>query len=541
MLGAVEGSMFTSHPTEIGPYRVLEVLGQGGVGNVYLVQQHEPFRRKAALKLIKLGMDTREVLVRFAQERQMLASMNHPNIAKVFDAGQTETGRPYFVMEYVAGEPITDYCDRHRLDVRERLELFATVCRAIQHAHQRGILHRDVKPSNILVASQDGRHVPMVIDFGLAKVLRTEPASANLLTREGQFLGTPRYMSPEQIELPSDEIDTRADVYSLGVVLFELIVGEPPYERHITDGGLPKLLRSIREEESTRPSTRLTQHRKDGAEIAAKRRTDRAALLAQVRGDLDWIVVKALERDRDRRYQSAAELANDVDRYLRREPITARPPSASYRAERFVRRNPLVVGALLAAVLALVLGSGLSLYWFWRANNLREPKVALMQMCEYIRTDVSRAHLWFEEIIANDPSQDLERDVLVPLNSAAARVANALEGTTPSKEQPAAHDPTRAEQLGRLRGHIDHFLAVTMERWRTKDDAGRIGGKLDQQYDAIYEEILAVCSQIASELNESSSGEWKRAAQAAIAVNGAVILLLVAASGVTLRFWIKRG
>src|SRR6185503_4119030 len=184
MPGVTEERMFASHPTEIGPYRVLEVLGQGGVGNVYLVQQREPFRRKAALKLIKLGMDTREVLVRFAQERQMLASMNHPNIAKVFDAGQTETGRPYFVMEYVPGEPITDYCDRHRLSVSERLELFVTVCRAIQHAHQRGILHRDVKPSNLLVANQDGKHVPMVIDFGLAKVLRTEPSSAHLLTRE---------------------------------------------------------------------------------------------------------------------------------------------------------------------------------------------------------------------------------------------------------------------------------------------------------------------------------------------------------------------
>ncbi len=540
MLGATEERMFASHPTEIGPYRVLEVLGQGGVGNVYLVQQREPFRRKAALKLIKLGMDTREVLVRFAQERQMLASMNHPNIAKVFDAGQTDTGRPYFVMEYVPGEPITDYCDRHRLSVRERLELFVTVCRAIQHAHQRGILHRDVKPSNILVMSQDGRHVPMVIDFGLAKILRTEPASANLLTRDGQFLGTPRYMSPEQIELPSDEIDTRADVYSLGVVLFELIVGEPPYERHVTDGGLPKLLRSIREEDSTRPSTRLTQHRKDGAEIAAKRRTDRAALLAQVRGDLDWIALKVLERDRDRRYSSAAELASDIERYLRREPISARPPSASYRAERFVRRNPLAVSALLAAVLALVLGSGLSLYWFWRANNLREPKVALMQMCEDIRTDVADAHLWFEEIIANDPSQDLERDVLVPLERAAARVANALEGSTPSKEQPAAREPAMAEQLGRLRGEIDHFLAVTMERWHTKEGAGRIGGELDQQYDAIYKVMLAICGQIVSELTASTSDEWKRAAEAAIAVNAAVIFVLVAAAGVALRFWIKR-
>jgi len=467
--------------------------------------------------------------------------MNHPNIAKVFDAGQTETGRPYFVMEYVAGEPITDYCDRNRLSLRERLELFVTVCRAIQHAHQRGILHRDVKPSNILVSRQEERHVPVVIDFGLAKVLRTEPASVNLLTREGQFLGTPRYMSPEQIELPSDEIDVRSDVYSLGVVLFELIVGQPPNERHLTDGGLPKLLRSVRDEESPRPSSRLTQLRKEAEEIAAKRCTDRSALQAQVRGDLDWIAVKALERDRDRRYQSAAELAADVDRYLKREPIAARPPSASYRAERFVRRNPLAVLGLLGVVLALVLGSALTGYSFLRANDALEPKVALMQMCENIRTDVADAHLWFEEVIAGDQSQDLERDVLVPLNRSAKRVADALEGTTPSPEQAAAREPSRALQLGELRGEIDHFLAVTMERWKTKDDAGRIGGALDQQYDAIYKRILHACNQVVSELYESTSRSFRDTAKAAIAVNGAILLVLAIASALTLRFWVRRG
>src|SRR5262245_9916404 len=306
--------MIPEHPKAIGPYEVIEVLGEGGVGSVYLVQQREPFRRKLALKLLKLGMDTREVLLRFAQERQLLASMNHANIARVFDAGQTETGRPYFVMEYVAGEPITDYCDRQRLGLVERLELFVTVCRAIQHAHQRGILHRDVKPSNVLVSSQDGRHVPMVIDFGLAKVLRTEPASANLLTVEGQFLGTPRYVSPEQIELSSDEIDARADVYSLGVLLYELIVGEPPHERRMKDAGFSEVLRSIRAEVVVRPSTRLARLRAGVEEVAARRGTDRAALAATVRGDLDWIVVKALEHERERRYSSAAGLASDIER-----------------------------------------------------------------------------------------------------------------------------------------------------------------------------------------------------------------------------------
>jgi len=536
MLGVIEERMFASHPTEIGPYRVLEVLGQGGVGNVYLVQQHEPFRRKAALKLIKLGMDTREVLVRFAQERQMLASMNHPNIAKVFDAGQTDTGRPYFVMEYVAGEPITDYCDRHKLPLRERLELFAVVCRAIQHAHQRGILHRDVKPSNVLVSSQEGRHVPMVIDFGLAKVLRTEPASANLLTREGQFLGTPRYMSPEQIELPSDQVDTRADVYSLGVVLFELIVGEPPYERPITDGGLPKLLRSVKDEESTRPSTRLTRLRKDGAEVAEKRRTDRAALLAQVRGDLDWIVVKALERDRDRRYQSAAELANDVERYLRREPIAARPPSASYRMERFVRRNPLAVGGLLVAVLALVLGSASSTFWYLRANRTRELRDALKQAMVQVDKDVGNAHLWFEEAIFGDETLDVARDVVAPLTQSSLVVGQAMSGADTGLN---VRTPVVSAQLQRLHDEIGLFLNVTNERWRDKD-AGRIGGELDQEYDAIYLRIQALCDEIGGELDQDNAHEWQRAAGAAIAVNGAFLLLLLIGSGVALRFWLRR-
>ena len=525
---------------KIGRYRLLEKIGEGGMGTIWMAEQREPVRRRVALKIIKLGMDTKQVIARFEAERQALAMMDHPNIAKVLDAGATETGRPYFVMEYVPGEPITDYCDRHKLSVRERLELFATACRAIQHAHQRGILHRDVKPSNLLVSNQDGRHVPMVIDFGLAKILRTEPASANLLTREGQFLGTPRYMSPEQIELPSDQIDTRADVYALGVVLFELIAGEPPYERHMTDGGLPKLLRSIREEESTRPSTRLSQQRKDGVEIAAKRRTDRAALLAQVRGDLDWIVVKALERDRDRRYQSAAELANDVERYLRREPISARPPSASYRTERFVHRNPLAVGGFLAAVLALVLGSGLSLYWFWRANNAREPKLALMQICKDIGRETADAHLWFEELIAGDQTNDIERDVLAPLRAALQKVVITLESESAGPERIAARAPETAGQLRALRAQLEHRLEITQERWRLKDSAGQIGGQLDQGYDANYRTILELCNAISTELEQSSAHDWQRAAKSALAVDGAIVLLLVAASGVALRFWIKR-
>ena len=531
--------MYISHPTDIGPYRVIEVLGQGGVGTVYLVQQNQPLRRKVALKLVKLGMDTREVLVRFALEQEMLARMNHPNIAKVFDAGQTETGRPYFVMEYVAGEPITDYCDRNRLGLRERLELFVIVCRAIHHAHERGILHRDVKPSNLLVSCQEGRHVPMVIDFGLAKILRTEPASANLLTREGQFLGTPRYTSPEQIELMSDEIDARADVYSLGVVLFELIVGEPPNERAMTEGGLPKLQRSVREEEVALPSKRLARMRQEGDEIAAKRSTDRAALQAQVRGDLDWITIRALSPERERRYSSAANLAADIERHLRREPIVARPPSASYRLERFVRRNSLAVGAMFAVVLALVLGSVASTIWYFQANRTREPKAALMAMCEGVRTAVADAHLWFEEAVANDKSLNVDKDVLAPLQRSVEELTQALEGPAPSVEQPAARAPKVSDKVQRLRDELGQLIAITQNRWEKKDSDGRIGGELDQKYDTIYKGIQALCAEIVADLQRSSDRDWRLAAQFAILVNLAVVLVLVS-SAVALGIWLKR-
>ena len=531
--------MYISHPTDIGPYRVIEVLGQGGVGTVYLVQQREPFRRKAALKLVKLGMDTREVLVRFSQEQETLALMSHPNIAKVFDAGQTETGRPYFVMEYVAGEPITDYCDQKRLGLRERLELLVTVCRAIHHAHERGILHRDVKPTNLLVASQEGRHVPMVIDFGLAKVLRTEPASANMLTREGEFLGTPCYTSPEQIELTSDAIDARADVYSLGVVLFELIVGEPPHERPMTEGGLGRLLRAVREEGAALPSKRLLRLHEKATEIAAKRGTDRATLQAHVRGDLDWIALKALEHERDRRYASAADLADDIERYLRREPIFARPPSAAYRVERFVRRNPLAIGALFAVALALVIGSAASTFWYFQANWTREPKAALMATCETVRTSVADAHLWFEEAVANDRSLNVEKDVLAPLQRSVDSLANVLEGQAPSNVQAAARDPEIATTLGRLRGDVEQLLSITRDRWNKRDSEGRIGGELDQKYDTIYKKIQAQCAEIVTHLQTSSDRDWKRAARSAIFVNSAGALLVLS-TAVGLGIWLRR-
>lgn len=344
-------------PERIGPYRILEKLGQGGFGVVYLAEQQQPVRRQVALKVVRPGMDSHEVIARFEAERQALALMDHPGIAKIFDAGTTEAGRPYFAMEYVQGVPLNDYCDRNQLDTRERLELFIQVCDAVQHAHFTGILHRDLKPSNILVMLQDGKPRAKVIDFGIAKALHQPLTEQTLHTQQGQLIGTPEYMSPEQAEMSGLNVDTRTDVYSLGVVLYQLLTGTLPFESGtLRSGDLAQLQRTIREQEPVRPSARVATRGADVAEIGRRRRTDPQTLWRQLRGDLDWITLRTMEKDRARRYPSASELAADIGRYLRNEPILARPPSATYRGRKFVQRHrPLVVGAA-ATLVALVLG-----------------------------------------------------------------------------------------------------------------------------------------------------------------------------------------
>jgi WD40 repeat protein/serine/threonine protein kinase len=347
----------------IGPYRLVQELGEGGMGTVWLAEQQEPVQRQVALKVIKPGMDSKQVIARFEAERQALALMDHPNIARVFDAGTTVNGRPYFVMELVQGVPLTRYCDEQRLTPRQRLELFVPVCQAVQHAHQKGIIHRDLKPSNVLVTLYDGKPVPKVIDFGIAKATGQVPSEHSVFTQVGQVVGTLEYMSPEQAELNPLDIDTRSDVYSLGVILYELLTGSTPLERkRVRQAAMVEALRLIREEEPPTPSARLSKTDELPA-VAAKRGLEPKKLSGLVRGELDWIALKALEKDRNRRYDSASGLAQDIERYLGDEPVQACPPSAWYRFRKFARRNraalataAVVALALLTALVALAIG-----------------------------------------------------------------------------------------------------------------------------------------------------------------------------------------
>ena len=351
--------------TRIGPYKLLQQIGEGGFGVVFLAEQETPVVRRVALKVIKLGMDTRQVVARFEQERQALALMDHPHIARVFDAGATATGRPYFVMELVKGAPIVEFSDKHNLSIDERLGLFEQVCSAVQHAHGKGIIHRDIKPSNILVGEQDGRPQAKVIDFGIAKATSQKLTDKTLFTEHQQVIGTLQYMSPEQAE-GSLDIDTRTDVYSLGVLLYELLTGSTPFDKKTLGNALlGELHRLIRETDPPRPSTRLEQSRETLASIAAHRRTEPKRLGALLRGDLDWIVMKALEKDRGRRYETASGLATDIRRHLAGETVVAAPPSASYRLRKFVRRNRGPVAAALAIALALLLGA---IGFAWQAS-----------------------------------------------------------------------------------------------------------------------------------------------------------------------------
>jgi signal transduction histidine kinase len=405
--------------TRIGPYKLLQQIGEGGFGVVFMAEQIEPVHRRVALKVIKPGMDTRQVIARFEAERQALAVMDHLNIARVLDAGATELGRPYFVMELVRGIPITQYCDENNLPVPERLQLFATVCQAIQHAHTKGIIHRDIKPTNVLVTRQDGQPVVKVIDFGVAKAMGKQLTDKTLFTDFTQMIGTPLYMSPEQAELSGLDIDTRSDIYSLGVLLYELLTGSTPVSKEqLKRAAFDEIRRIIREDEPQRPSTRISTA-EAAPSIAAHRHTEPAKLARLVRGELDWIVMKALEKDRGRRYETASGFAADVLNYLADEPVLACPPSVGYRLRKFARRNKaalaigvvasfvvllavvnLTVATAAIVIVALVLGIVISTSQALRAIKAERLAQSGLQAETKARTEAEQARQELEEKIS---------------------------------------------------------------------------------------------------------------------------------------------
>jgi serine/threonine protein kinase len=473
--------------SRIDRYKLLQLVGEGGFGMVYMAEQVEPVHRRVALKIIKAGMDTRQVIARFEAERQALAMMDHPNIARVLDAGATPSGRPYFVMELVRGEPVTRYCDRERLSVRQRLELFRDVCHAVQHAHQKGIIHRDIKPSNVLVTMTDGEPLPKIIDFGIAKATAGRLTEKTLFTEMHQLIGTPEYMSPEQAEITGVDIDTRSDIYSLGVLLYELLVGSTPLEGgRLRATPLAEIQRLIREEEPPRPSLRFatlvesrrvrpipaqpdgSESRSSAVEIARQRMLEPPILARTLRGDLDWIVMKCLEKDRRRRYPTAGTLAEDIGRYLSNQPVSAIPPSTGYRLRKFVRRNRTAVaaGSVMAAVLLLgVVGTVAGLVWAVRERRIaNEQRILAQAGAIAARSEAERADREAEQ--ARSVNQFL-REVLAsaqPGNIGAdARVIDQLAGASATASERFADRPLQEAQLRELLAQIYSDLSMWSE------------------------------------------------------------------------------
>jgi eukaryotic-like serine/threonine-protein kinase len=463
-VAATEAPLNEGPGAVIGRYKLLEKIGEGGMGVVYMAQQREPVVRKVALKIIKAGMDTRQVITRFEAERQALALMDDPNIAKVLDGGATKAGRPYFVMELVQGLPITQFCDEAKLSMRERLGLFLDVCSAIQHAHQKGIIHRDIKPSNILVTLHGDKPVPKVIDFGIAKATQQPLTDKTLFTQFQNFIGTPAYMSPEQTGLSGLDIDTRSDIYALGVLLYELLTGKTPFDgKELLKAGLDEMRRTIKEKEPPRPSTRLTTLQGDDVLVTARRRgTDALKLLHQVRGDLDWIVMKCLEKDRARRYETANGLVADIEHHLNNEPVLARPPSTAYRFQKFVRRNKLQVTAAIVVATVLIMASVVST---WQAVEARRERQIAKQQAQLAKqqSETAKAIKDFltEQLLSVQPKGKPKPDTM-PYEVARPlleRVARQVEGKF--ADQPQVEVEIRVALRKSFAEYLDHTNAIT--------------------------------------------------------------------------------
>jgi non-specific serine/threonine protein kinase/serine/threonine-protein kinase len=404
---------------KIGPYKLLSILGEGGFGIVYLAEQQKPVKRRVALKVIKPGMDSKQVIARFEAEEQALALLDHPNVAQVYEAGMTKAGRPYFAMECVKGVPITEYCDREKLSIEERLGLFLQVCEGLQHAHQKGVIHRDIKPSNILVFVQEKKAVPKIIDFGVAKAISQPLTERTLYTEQGQFVGTPEYMSPEQAE-SSKDIDIRTDIYSLGALLYELLTGVLPFAAEtLREGGFENIKHIIREEEPKTPSTRLSRlSKEESTKLAQCRRMDIGMLRRKLGGDLDWITLKAMEKDRTRRYASATELAVDIKHHLNNEPVLASPPSTVYRMKKFVRRNRALVTGIAAVLVVLVGGIVASTIF---AVGQARARAEAQTVADFLKNDV---------LSSADPFKAKGQEVTVRyvLDSASKSIEGKFEG-----------------------------------------------------------------------------------------------------------------
>jgi non-specific serine/threonine protein kinase/serine/threonine-protein kinase len=435
---------------QIGPYRLHRRLGEGGMGVVWLAEQQKPINRRVALKIIKVGMDSRRVVARFATERQVLARLDHPNFARVYDAGTTETGRPYFAMEYVHGMAITDYCDKHQLDTNQRIELFLKVCEGVQYAHQNAIIHRDLKPHNVLVTVKGDQAIPKIIDFGVAKATDQRQAEHTVFTQLGHFIGTPEYMSPEQADVSDLDIDTRTDIYSLGVLLYELFTGQLPFDsKELRRQGIDEIRRRIKEDDPLPPSARVSHLGPKTEAVAQRHSTSPAKLAREVRGDLDWITMKAMEKDRARRYASPKEMADDLRRHLKNEPVLASPPSVSYRTQKFVRRH--TVGVLIAAI------STAMLIAFAATMTVQAERIARERDRANTEAETSRqvSEFLVKLFDISDPSESKGNSITAReiLDAGAERVQKDLS------DQPATR-ATMMRTMGRVYTELSLFSAA---------------------------------------------------------------------------------